>query len=111
MILTTSSLLDTFHAENPLFTITQTELVPSIVNSFLTFYDQYDYLPVWDLHFNETNTMTGYHAVPVIADAILKNIRGFDYERAYKAMRRSVMQNIRGTEILSLYPQTKWGKA
>ena len=55
-------------------------MVPSLVNSFLAFYDQYGYLPVWDLHFNETNTMTGYHAVPVVADAILKNIRGFDYE-------------------------------
>jgi predicted alpha-1,2-mannosidase len=43
--------------------------------------------------------MTGYHAVPVVADAIMKNIRGFDYEKAYKAMRRSAMQNIRGTEL------------
>ena len=43
--------------------------------------------------------MTGYHAVPVVADAIMKNIRGFDYEKAYRAIKRSAMQNIRGTEI------------
>ncbi|HEX8460270.1 MAG TPA: GH92 family glycosyl hydrolase, partial [Segetibacter sp.] len=99
MILSTNSLWDTFRAENPLLSITQTEMVPSLVNSFLAFYDQYGYLPVWDLQFNETNTMTGYHAVPVIADAILKNIRGFDYEKAYRAMKKSAMQNIRGTEM------------
>jgi predicted alpha-1,2-mannosidase len=114
MVLTTSSLWDTFRAQNPLLTITQTEMVPSIVNSFLSFYDQYGYLPVWDLHFNETNTMTGYHAVPVVADAIMKNIRGFDYERAYKAMRKSVMQNIRGTEMyrnFGFVPADKMGQS
>ena len=98
MVLTVQSLWDTFRAANPLLTLTQTEMVPSIINSFLAFYDQYGYLPVWDLQFNETNTMTGYHAIPVIADAILKGIKGFDYEKAYTAMKRSAAQNIRGTE-------------
>ena len=98
MIFTVESLWDTFRAANPLLTLTQTEMVPSIINSLLAFYDQYGYLPVWDLQFNETNTMTGYHAIPVIADAILKGIKGFDYEKAYTAMKRSAAQNIRGTE-------------
>ncbi len=98
MILTIQSLWDTFRAANPLLTITQTEMVPAIINSFLAFYDQYGYLPVWDLQFNETNTMTGYHAIPIITDAILKGIKGFDYDKAYTAMKRSAAQNIRGTE-------------
>ena len=98
MIMTIQSLWDTFRAANPLLTITQTEMVPSIINSFLAFYDQYGYLPVWDLQFNETNTMSGYHAIPIITDAIMKGIKGFDYEKAYTAMKRSAAQNIRGTE-------------
>ncbi len=98
MVLSTHSLWDTFRAANPLLTITQTEMIGPLINSYLAFYDQSGYLPVWDLHFNETNTMTGYHAIPVIADAILKNIRGFDYDKAYAAMKRSAAQNIRGTE-------------
>ena len=98
MVMTLHSLWDTFRAANPLLTITQTEMIGPLINSYLAFYDQSGYLPVWDLHFNETNTMTGYHAIPVISDAILKNIRGFDYEKAYKAMKRSAAQNIRGTE-------------
>jgi len=114
MVLSVNSLWDTFRAANPLLTITQTEMIPSLVNSFLAFYDQYGYLPVWDLHFNETNTMTGYHAVPVVSDAILKNIRGFDYEKAYKAMKRSAMQNIRGTETyrnFGFIPADKMGES
>lgn len=99
MIMSVHSLWDTFRAANPLLTITQTELVPAIINSYLAFYDQHGLLPVWDLHYNETNTMTGYHAVPVIADAILKDIKGFDYDKAYTAMKSSAMQNIRGTDL------------
>jgi hypothetical protein len=33
----------------------------------------------------ETDTMIGYHAVSVIADAMAKGIKGFDYEKAYAA--------------------------
>ena len=112
LILSVHSLWDTFRGANPLLTITQTELVPNIINSFMAFYDQYGALPVWDLGFNETNTMTGYHSIPVIADAIMKNIRGFDWEMAYVAMRHSAMQNIRGTEAYRQYnyvPQDKHG--
>ncbi|MDP4285657.1 MAG: GH92 family glycosyl hydrolase [Bacteroidota bacterium] len=97
-IYTINSLWDTYRAANPLFTITQAERVPDIINSFLTFYHQYGLLPVWDLYFTETNDMKGYHAVAIIADAILKGFKGFDYEEAFKAMKASANQNIRGTD-------------
>ena len=102
-IFTTHSLWDTFRAANPLLTITQPKMIPDIMNSFLKFYDQYGLLPVWDLHFNETNTMTGYHAIPVIADAILKDIKGFDVQKAYEAMKASSMQNTRATDLYRNY--------
>ncbi len=111
-VYTIQSLWDTFRGANPLFTLLQSERVPDIINSYLLFYDQYGLLPVWDLQFNETNTMTGYHAVPIIADAILKDIKGFDYEKAYAAMKASAMQNIRGTDHYRTYgyvPQDKHG--
>ncbi len=95
-----------------MLTLLQPARVPDIINSYLAFYDQHGLLPVWDLHFWETNTMTGYHAVPVIADAILKDIKGFDYEKAYKAMKASALQNIRGTDYyrrLGFVPQDKHG--
>ena len=108
------SLWDTFRAANPLLTLTQTELVPAFINSYLTFYDQYGLLPVWDLQFNETNCMTGYHAIPIIADAILKGITGFDYNKAYEAMKASANQDIRSTDLYRAYkyvPQDKAGSS
>jgi predicted alpha-1,2-mannosidase len=106
------SLWDTFRGANPLFTLTQPERVGDIIQSYLAFYKQSGLLPVWDLHFFETNTMTGYHAVPVIADAMLKGIRGFDYEEAYAAMKASSMQEVRATAEYRKYgfvPQDKHG--
>ncbi|MBE8720061.1 GH92 family glycosyl hydrolase [Sphingobacterium pedocola] len=89
------SLWDTFRALKPLFTITQPEKYSDILNSMLSFYDENGLLPVWDLSTFETNTMTGYHAIPVLADAVLKNWPGVDAERAYQAMRASAFQQTR----------------
>jgi predicted alpha-1,2-mannosidase len=46
--------------------------------------------------------MTGYHSIPVIVDAYQKGIKGFDAEKAYQAMKVTMMQNERG---LNLYKQ------
>ena len=48
-------------------------------------------MPVWSLDNNETWCMIGYHAVPVIADAIIKGIKGFDWEKAYEACKTTAM--------------------
>ena len=109
---TTYSLWDTFRALNPLYTITQTERYPGILNSMLAFYKENGLLPVWDLSTNETNCMTGYHAVPVLADAILKGIKGIDDQLAFTAMKASAMENIRGCNFYRQYgyiPQDKYG--
>jgi predicted alpha-1,2-mannosidase len=109
---TVFSLWDTFRASHPLFTLTQTERLPDMLNSMLSFYDDNGLLPVWDLSTWETNTMTGYHAVPVLADAILKGVKGFDVEKAYQAMLKSANQNQRGTQDYIRFgylPQDKHG--
>ncbi len=94
-IYTLSSLWDTYRAAAPLFTLTQTERQPFIINSFLEFYKQHGLLPSWELFFNEANVMPGYHAVPIIADAMLKGIRGFDYALAFEAMKVTAGEDIR----------------
>ena len=109
---TVFSLWDTFRGEHPLFTLTQPERLPDMLNSMLSFYNDNGLLPVWDLSTWETNTMTGYHAVPVLADAILKGIKGFDVEKAYAAMLKSANQKQRGTQEYIRYgylPQDKHG--
>ena len=103
---------DVFRALNPLFTLTQTKRLPDMINSMLQLYEDNGLLPVWDLSTWEANTMTGYHSIPIIADAILKNIKGFNYEYAYTAMKKSAFQNQRGTPEFIQYgyvPQDKVG--
>ncbi|MFZ2286273.1 MAG: GH92 family glycosyl hydrolase [Bacteroidales bacterium] len=84
---TTFSLWDTYRALHPLFTIAQPSRTADMINSMLAHYDQsvHNMLPVWSHHANENWCMIGYHSVPVIADAIVKGIDGFDYTRATEA--------------------------
>ncbi len=93
------SLWDTFRAEHPLFTIIHPKRVGDMINSMLSHYHEYGLLPVWELDGNETNCMIGYHAIPVIADAILKGIPGFDKEEAFMAMKISAMQDHYGLQF------------
>lgn len=85
------SLWDTYRTAHPLYTLTQPERVPDMINSMLTIYQQQGKLPVWHLRGNETNTMVGYSAVPVVVDAILKGYTGIDYELAYEAVKTTAM--------------------
>jgi predicted alpha-1,2-mannosidase len=85
----TFSLWDTFRAEHPLLTLiqpakTNSDMVRSLLASRAVSPD--GILPVWQFQGRETWTMIGYHAVPVIADAFLKGIGGFDANEALEAM-------------------------
>ena len=85
----TFSLWDTYRALHPLLTLVQPEQRNSdFINSMLAHHrhSPYGILPVWSFHGLETWTMVGYHAVPVIADAYMKGIRGFDADAALQAM-------------------------
>ncbi len=93
---TVFSLWDTYRAAHPLFTLTVPEMVPDFIRTMLVIREQQGKLPVWSLVGNETNCMIGYHAVPVLADAIHKNISGFDYEAALEAAVHSAGLDFRG---------------
>jgi predicted alpha-1,2-mannosidase len=85
----TFSLWDTYRALHPLLTLIQPEQRSNdIVNSLLAARrdSPYGVLPVWAFHGLETWCMIGYHAVPVIADAYMKGIRGYDTHEALEAM-------------------------
>ena len=94
----TLSLWDTFRAEHPLLTLIEPNRVSHIIRSMLEYYQVNKSLPVWTLYGNETNTMTGYHSIPVIAEAYFKGIRDFDVEKAYEAMKTTMMQDARGLD-------------
>jgi predicted alpha-1,2-mannosidase len=97
---TTFSLWDTYRAAQPLMTLINSEKTADMVNSMLAIYQQQGKLPVWHLMGNETNCMVGNPALPVIADAYLKGIKGFDKDLAYEAMKNTGMGNERGLSLL-----------
>jgi predicted alpha-1,2-mannosidase len=85
----TWSLWDVYRAQQPLMTLIQPkkredDFVQSLVAAQQT--SPYGILPVWAYEGLETWCMIGYHAVPIIADAYMKGIRGFDADAALKAM-------------------------
>lgn len=85
----TFSLWDTYRALHPLLTLVQPEQrTNDFVQSLLAArrHSPYGVLPVWAFHGQETWCMIGYHAVPVIADAYMKGIRGYDANEALEAM-------------------------
>lgn len=85
----TFSLWDTYRALHPLATLVQPpQRTNDFVNSLLASRREspYGVLPVWSFHGLETWCMIGYHAAPVIADAYMKGIRGYDAEEALQAM-------------------------
>ena len=94
------SLWDTYRGLHPLMTIIHPEKVNDQIRSFLEIYKQQGKLPVWHLQGNETNTMVGYPAVPIIVDAYLKGYRNYDIKLAYEAVRHSAMQQSDGIQYV-----------
>ena len=88
---TVFSLWDSFRAAHPLYTLIEKKRTADFINTFLKQYEQGGRLPVWELASNETDCMIGYHSVSVMADAMVKGIKGFDYEKAFEAAKHSAM--------------------
>jgi predicted alpha-1,2-mannosidase len=90
---TVFSLWDTFRATHPLFTIIGQRRTNAFIRTLLRQYQDGGILPIWELAGNYTGCMIGYHAIPVIADAYVKGLRGYDAELALKAMVHSAKQD------------------
>ncbi len=84
------SLWDTYRAQHPLLILTAPEHVPDMVQSLVQMYEEGGYMPKWP---NPTYTgiMIGTHADAVIADAVVKGVKGFDLQKAYEACMKDAM--------------------
>jgi predicted alpha-1,2-mannosidase len=85
----TLSLWDIYRAEQPLMTLLEPEQrTNDLVHSLIASQQEspFGILPVWQFQGQETWCMIGYHAVPIIADAYMKGIRGYDAQEALDAM-------------------------
>lgn len=111
-VYTVFSLWDTYRALHPLLTIIDPKLNNDFINSLLLKYEEGGVLPMWELAGNYTATMTGYHAVSLMADALSKGIADFDIAKAYKAGCRSAICDTTGIVTpepvkLALMPNSK----
>jgi len=94
---------DTFRTENPLLDMIQTERAVDIINTFIDNYETGGLLPTWELAANETHCMIGYHSIPVMADAYINGITGFDAEKALDAMVARANEDMWGLEFYKKY--------
>jgi len=76
---------DTFRSLHPLLSLLYPEKQNDVILSMLDIYKQTGHLP--------TESMTGNHAIPIIVDAYLKGITGFDKTLAYKAMKSNIIDS------------------
>lgn len=88
----TLSQWDTFRAAFPMYTILSPEIINDLVNNMLEFSEQKGHLPIWALMGQETFTMIGNHSIPIVVDAYLKGFEGFDAERAYSEIKKSLTE-------------------
>lgn len=63
----------------------------------LDHYNTYGYLPIWQLWGQDNYCMIGNHAVPVVADAVMKGADGIDPKRAWNAVKGSVTKSHPGS--------------
>ncbi|HME39244.1 MAG TPA: GH92 family glycosyl hydrolase [Steroidobacteraceae bacterium] len=87
---TAYSIWDTFRAENSLLTLFAPERIDAMVQSLLQNYVEGGWMPKWP-NPSYTNIMIGTHADSLVAEAINKGFKGFDYKLAYAAVYKDAM--------------------
>jgi predicted alpha-1,2-mannosidase len=81
---------DAFREVFPFFTIMYPEITGNVINGLLNAYREGGWLPVWPSP-GYRKVMIGSHAASLFADAYVKNIRNFDYDLAYQAMKKDAI--------------------
>ena len=101
------SLWDTFRAQHPLLLFTAPEHVSGMVNALIQMYEEGGYMPKWP-NPTYTNIMIGTHADAVLADALVKGVKGIDLERAYAAVWKDAMVPPTGDSINHWHDRAPW---
>ena len=83
------SLWDTYRNLHQLLTLAYPEKQTDMLRTMVGMYEDWGWLPRWELFGRETFTMEGDPAAIVIADSWIKGLRDFNIETAYEAMLKS----------------------
>lgn len=101
------SLWDTFRAQHPLLHLIAGEHTNRMVNALIQMYEEGGYMPKWP-NPTYTNIMIGTHADAVVADAIVKGVKGIDLERAFAAVWKDAMTPPTGDSIRRWEDRAPW---
>ena len=86
---TVFSLWDTYRNLAQLQILLFPDKQEQMIGSMIDMYKEWGWMPKWELYGRETWTMEGDPSIPIITDAWLKGLRGFDINTAYKAFHAS----------------------
>ena len=86
------SMWDTYRAVHPLYNIIAPKESADMMQSLVTMYEAGGWLPIFPCWNSYTAAMIGDHCSVVLADAYVKGIRGFDFEKAYEGMRKNAFE-------------------
>ena len=86
------SMWDTYRAVHPLYNIIAPQQSADMMQSLVTMYEQGGWLPIFPCWNSYTAAMIGDHCSVVLADAYVKGIRNFDYQKAYEGMRKNAFE-------------------
>ena len=101
------SLWDTYRAQHPLLMFIASEHVPGMVQSLIQMYREGGYMPKWP-NPTYTNIMIGTHADAVVADAVVKGVKGFDLQGAYRAVMKDAFTPPDGDSIKRWGDRVPW---
>jgi len=99
----TLSLWDTYRAAHPMYTILCPDRDGQLVESMVQHFAVAHALPIWTLWGKESFAMIGNHSVPVMVDASLKGIKGFDKQQVFAAIKKTLTTNVNPKYDWSLY--------
>ncbi len=101
---------DVYRSEFPLLTVIRPDIVNDEVNSLLKIAEtKNSSFPRWELMGIDAGCMVGEPGTIVLADAYLKGIRNYDYEKAYKIAKASALceKELFGKPFKTIRPDSK----
>lgn len=87
------SMWDTYRAVHPLFSILDPAMNGDMMHSLILKGQQGGWLPIFPMWNSYSSAMIGDHCIATLGDAIIKDTPGFDYEEAYRLMRKNAFES------------------
>ncbi len=83
---------DSYLAHHPLRTIIDPQAEADMLNSFVQMYEQSGWMPTFPQVHGNHMCMNCFHSSAIFLDGYRKGLRGYDLDKAYEGIRKSVME-------------------